>query len=46
MLSKEALKWLDSINYEKFKHEERIILLKAAIIAYPENEIMEGKENV
>lgn len=37
MLSKEALKWLESINYQQFTHEERIILLKAAMIAYPNN---------
>lgn len=37
MLSKDALKWLESIQYEKFTHEERIILLKAAMIAYPNN---------
>lgn len=37
MLSKEALKWLESINYQQFNHEERIILLKAAMIAYPNN---------
>lgn len=35
MLSKEALKWLESINYQKFNHDQRIILLKAAMIAYP-----------
>lgn len=37
MLSKEALKWLESINYQKFNHDQRIILLKAAMIAYPNN---------
>ena len=37
MLSKEALKWLESINYQKFNHNQRIILLKAAMIAYPNN---------
>jgi hypothetical protein len=37
MLSKEALKWLESINYQKFNHAQRIILLKAAMIAYPNN---------
>lgn len=46
MISKEALEWLESIGYEKFKTDERMILLKAAKIAYPENEIMEGNENV
>ena len=37
MLSKEALKWLEFINYQKFNHDQRIILLKAAMIAYPNN---------
>jgi hypothetical protein len=37
MLSKEALKWLESINYQQFNHDQRMILLKAAMIAYPNN---------
>lgn len=36
MLSKKALEWLESIEYQKFSHEKRIILLKAAMIAYPD----------
>lgn len=45
MLSKNAIQWLISINYQKFSPEEREILLKAAMIAYPknENENVEGK---
>ena len=41
MLSKEALKWLESINYQQFNHDQRIILLKAAMIAYPNKEEVE-----
>lgn len=41
MLSKDALKWLESIQYEKFTHEERIILLQAAMIIYPDDEEIE-----
>ena len=37
MLSKEAIKWLQSIDYQKFSHEKRMILLKAAMIAYPDD---------
>ena len=44
MLSKEALKWLDSINYEKFSYDQRRILLQAAIIAYPNKNKEEGEE--
>lgn len=36
MLSKEALEWLESIEYQKFTLQKRIILLKAAMIAYPD----------
>ena len=36
MLSKEAIKWLQSINYQNFPHDKRVILLKAAMIAYPD----------
>lgn len=42
MLSKEAVEWLESIEYEKFNHDERMILLKAAMIIYPDNEEIEG----
>lgn len=41
MLSEQAIKWLESIQYEKFSHEERIILLRAAMIIYPDNEEVE-----
>lgn len=41
MISEEALKWLESIEYEKFNHDERMILLKAAMIIYPDNEEVE-----
>lgn len=43
MLSKDAIKWLISINYQKFSPEDRMVLLKAAMIAYPENKNVEGK---
>lgn len=43
MLSKEALKWLESIEYQKFTHEQRMILLKAAMIAYPDKSKEEEK---
>ena len=41
MLSKDAIEWLESIEYEKFNHNERMILLKAAMIIYPDNEEVE-----
>lgn len=41
MLSKDAIEWLESIEYEKFNHDERMILLKAAMIIYPDNEEVE-----
>lgn len=37
MLSFEALKWLKSIEYSKKSHEERMILIKAARILFPED---------
>lgn len=46
MISEEALKWLNLIHYENFNLEDRMILLKAAEIAYPKNKKMEEKENV
>lgn len=36
LLSMEALTWLHSINYKEKDHEERVLLIKAAKIAYPE----------
>ena len=36
LLSLEALNWLVSVNYGSKSHEERMILIKAAKIAYPE----------
>lgn len=41
MISKKAVEWLESIEYEKFNHDERMILLKAAMIIYPDNEKVE-----
>ena len=38
MLSEAALIWLHSIDWKKFTHEERMILLQAAKIAYPNDE--------
>ena len=43
MLSKEAIEWLQSIEYQKFTHEQRMILLKAAMIAYPDKSKEEEK---
>lgn len=36
MLSEKALKWLKEINYFNRTHEERMILIKAAKILYPD----------
>lgn len=36
MLSLEAIKWLKSINYANRTHEERMILIRAAKILFPE----------
>lgn len=35
LLSLEALQWLTNIDYVHKNHEERMILIKAARIAYP-----------
>lgn len=35
LLSYEALEWLKSIDYASKNYEERMILIKAAKIAYP-----------
>ena len=43
MLSKEAIEWLQSIEYQKFTHEQRMILLKAAMIVYPDKSKEEEK---
>ena len=43
MLSKEAIECLQSIEYQKFTHEQRMILLKAAMIAYPDKSKEEEK---
>lgn len=44
MLSTEALKWLKSVNYESKTHEERMKLIEAAHIAYPNTEEDETEE--
>ncbi len=36
MLSEKAIEWLNSVDYWSKPHEERIILIKAAKIAYPD----------
>ena len=36
MLSKEAISWLNSVKFRKRPHEERLILIKAAKILFPE----------
>ena len=38
LLSLDALAWLKSINYSEKRHEERMALIKAARIAYPNKE--------
>lgn len=38
LLSMTALEWLNSVDYAHKTHEERMILIKAARIAYPEDE--------
>lgn len=39
LLSFDALQWLMSVGYGQKTHEERMVLIKAAKIAYPnENE--------
>lgn len=35
LLSMEAIQWLHSVNYGEKSHEERMMLIKAAKIAYP-----------
>lgn len=35
LLSVEALKWLKSVDYQSKSHEERMTLISAAKIAYP-----------
>ena len=37
LLTLEALQWLKSADYAHKNHEERMILIKAARIAYPED---------
>ena len=46
LLSMEALEWLKSIDYGQKDHEERMKLISAAKIAYPDNigEIPTGDE--
>lgn len=36
LLTLEALEWLKSVDYAHKNHEERMILIKAARIAYPD----------
>ena len=36
LLSLEALEWLKSVDYSSKNHEERMILIQAAKIAYPD----------
>ena len=36
MLSKDAIRWLNSVKFRKRPHEERLILIKAAKILFPE----------
>lgn len=38
LLSMEALKWLKSVDYNNKSHEERMALIAAAKIAYPNKE--------
>lgn len=38
LLSAEAIQWLKSIGYEDKNHDERMALIKAAKIAYPNHD--------
>ena len=38
LLSIEALRWLKSVDYTRRTHEERITLIKAAKILFPNGE--------
>lgn len=38
LLSAEAIQWLYSVDYSKKSHEERMALIKAAKIAYPNHD--------
>lgn len=38
LLSIEALTWLKNVNYGEKSHEERMILIEAAKIAFPERD--------
>ena len=38
LLSAEAIQWLHSVDYSKKSHEERMALIQAAKIAYPNHE--------
>lgn len=37
LLSMEALLWLKSVDYTNKNHEDRMLLIKAAKIAYPDD---------
>lgn len=41
LLSIEALRWLKSVDYTHHTHEERIVLIKAAKILFPNDEGVE-----
>ena len=43
LLSIEALRWLKSVDYTHHTHEERITLIKAAKILFPNNEESEDE---
>lgn len=43
LLSIEVLMWLKSVDYTHRTHEERLVLIKAAKILFPNNE--EGGDN-
>lgn len=42
MMSVEALEWLKDIGYFRFNHDERIVLIKAAKILFPEKCLEDG----
>lgn len=44
LLTLEALEWLASIKYSEKTHEERLILIKAARIAYPDTDKQSEEE--
>ena len=45
MLSKEAISWLNSIGFRKRPHEDRLVLIKAAKIIYPVDDLEQQEDD-